>query len=317
MVQVSGTNARFLQTPVVLSEVMRVMEPNLVWLDKIPFIDTQGQPVIYGIQNNASSDAKKQTPRIMTPSASFPEVQISRMTKGTALTVAEGLSIRFDKSALTLPAGKDMISDGLSKVAYWLAEYMNSNIYAGLDAGSTDSGITVSSQWSVDATATPDADLKAFANSMIREGYPYRMTDIFLENVNFNELEAFLMASPRIIDYNSVMGRANQDEIRLPGGGIAHRMLSSVTHGDLLGIDAVNKSAAACYYNNDSMFSTPMSISYETVVEGKPTMKTVPNFGLSTHQYFEDDTHDTVVQLWIDSVTKVKDAYGIISENGI
>lgn len=317
MVQVSGTNARFLAPPVVLSEVMRVMAPNLIWLDKIPFIDTGGLPVVYGKRANASSDPKKQTPRIITPAGGFPEVQISRMTKETALTVAEGLTIKFDESALTLPSGKDMISDSLNKVAYWVAEYMNTSIYTALLAGATDSGTTVSGQWSVEATATPDQDLKAIGNSMIREGYPYRTTDFFLESVNFNELESFLMASQRIVDYNAVMSRPNLDEIRLPGGGIAHRMLSSVTHGDVLAMDSINKSAAAVYYNNNSMFGTPMSISYETVVDGKPTMKTVPNFGLNTHQFFNDKEHVQEVQVWIETVTKVKDAYGLIKENGI
>jgi len=73
-------------------------------MDLIPFVDSGGQPVVYGVESNASSDAKKQTPRMVTPSAKFAEVQITRMTKDTAITKTEGLSIRFDSSALKLPA---------------------------------------------------------------------------------------------------------------------------------------------------------------------------------------------------------------------
>lgn len=316
MTQISGTNARFLQTPVVLSEIMRVMEPNLVALDMIPAVDTGGQPVVYGVKNSKSADAKKQQPRMTTPSARFAEVQITRMSKATAITSAEGLSIRLDKSALTLPAGRDMIADGLATVGYWMAEYLNTSVYQALDGGSTDDGIAFAAQWSA-ANATPVRDLENFADTMIREGYPYRMTDIFLENVNFNELKGFLSASERIVDYNAVMSRPNADTINLPAGYTVHRMLSGVTHGDLLGVDARNKTVAAMYYHNDPAFGTPATVQYETVVNGAPVTKTVPNFGLNVHTYFEDDTHDTVVQVWSDTTTRVKDAFGLISGNGI
>lgn len=316
--QMSGTNARFLQTPVVLSEIMRVMEPNLVALDMIPAVDTGGQPVVYGVKGSKSADAKKQQPRMTTPSAKFAEVQISRMTKATAITSAEGLSIRFDKSALTLPAGKDMIADGLATVGYWMAEYLNTAIYQALDAGSTDDGIAPTAQWD-QPNATPILDLLNFKNAMIREGYPYRMTDIFVDGTNFSELEAFLIGSELPAYQNAVLNMPLTDQIVIPieGKPVVHRMLSGVTHGDMLGIDARNKTIAALYYHNDATFGTPATITYETVTNGSPVTKTVQNFGLNVHTYFEDDTHDTVVQVWSDTTTRVKDAFGIISGDSI
>jgi hypothetical protein len=53
------------------------------------------------------------------------------------------------------------------------------------------------------------------------------------------------------------------------------------------------------------------------VTNGSPTTKTVTNFGLNVHTYFEDDTHDTVVQVWSDTTTRVKDSFGIISGDSI
>lgn len=318
MVNQSGTNARFLNTPVILSEVMRVMEPTLAFLDLIPFVDTGGQPVVIGIKNSKALDGKKQTPRTITPMSKFPEVQISRMTKDTAITTAQGLSIKFDSSALKLPAGKDMIMDGLESVAYWLAEELNSRIYSTLDAGSTDSGITVGGAWS-EGTSTPMKDLLGFKNSMKREGYPYRMTDMFVDQTNLNELEGFLSGSEYPAFRDAVMTSTLQDSIVLPmeGRPTIHGLASGITHGDILGMDRVHKTAASVYYHNDPDFNTPAAISYETVVDGKSVMKTVPNFGLNSHQYFDDEEHVTVVQVWTDNVVKVKDAYGLISENGI
>lgn len=316
MTQISGTNARFLQTPVILSEVMRVMEPELQFIDVIPFVDSGGQPIVYGKKASKSSDGKKQTPRMTTPSAKFAEVQITRMTKATALTRTEGLAIRIDSDARRLPAGKDMIMDGYETVGTWLAEYLNSTIYSTLDAGSTDAGMTPTAPWS-GATATPMLDMENFAEGMVREGYPYRMTDAYVHNNNFKEMRAYLIGA-EIPEYrDAVLGRRSTDGIELPIGVTLHRTLNTVADGDIMGLDRNHKGAAAVYYHNDPEYSTPAQITYETVVNGQVVTKTVPNFGLSTYQFFEDDTHDVVIQLWVDNVAVVKDAYGIITDDGL
>ena len=123
MTQQSGTNERFLNPPVILSEIMRTMEPDLVFLPMIPKVDSQGQPVQYGVKTSKSADAKKQAPRIQTASSKFPEVQLSRITKSSALLNKEGFSIRIDEDALKLPAGADMIITYYAKEAVrWLAQ---------------------------------------------------------------------------------------------------------------------------------------------------------------------------------------------------
>ena len=100
MVQISGTNERFLQKEAVLSEIMRIMDPELVFLGVIPYVDSGGENPTYGIKASKSSDAKKQTPRLKTPSSRFPEVEITRITKRSAVLSEEGLSIRLDKDAI-------------------------------------------------------------------------------------------------------------------------------------------------------------------------------------------------------------------------
>lgn len=318
MTQISGTNARFLQTPVILSEIMRIMEPDLKFIDKIPSVDTGGQPVVYGIKNSRSADSQKQKPRMQTPSSKFAEVQISRLTKDTAITKTEGLSLRFDKSALDLPAGRDMIMDGYSTVGYWLAEYMNTEIYSAIRAGGTDAGVTPAATWSTTATATPMIDMLAFKNAFKREGYAYRLTDAFVHTNNLNEMEGFLISSELQPYRDAVINAPYQDQIVLPmeGKPVLHGCFSGITDGDILGLDR-NHPAASLFYYNDPKFSTPPDISYETVVNGQPTVKSVPNFGLSSHQYYDDETHESVVQIWMDFVVKVKDAYGIIYDNGL
>ncbi len=317
MVQISGVNERFLNQDVVLSEILRIMEPDLKFLNLIPFVDTGGQPVAYAKKNSRSADAKKQTPRLTTPSSKFAEVQISRMTKTTAITKAQGLAIRLDKDAIKLPAGRDMIMDGLQTVGFWLAEYLNSEIYTTLRTGGTDAGIAPTAQWSA-AGATPIRDCIVFKNAMKREGYPYRMTDMFVNSAtNYGEAELFLSASEIPQYRDAVLNAPVADTLILPieGKPSLHGMQSGVTDGDIFGLDR-NHPAGAMFYNNDPQFSTA-EISYETVVAGQIVPKTVPNFGLNTHQFFENDTHDTVIQIWFDEVVVVKDAYGYLYDDGL
>ena len=318
MVQMSDTNARFLKTNVVLSEVMKAMEPNLIAIDLIPKVNSGGQPIIYGVKGKKAADVKKRMPKLTTPSSMFAEVQISRMSKRTALTSAEGLAIRFDKSALTLPAGKDMIADGLSSIGYWMAEYFNNIIYATLDAGSTDDGIVFPAQWSA-ANATPVKDLLDFKNSMIVESRPYRMTDMFIDGTNFAELEGFLLSSEHAAFQNAVLNAPYTDKIVIPieGRPVVHRMMSGMTHGDIMGYDARHPGIASMYYHNDPRFGTPGQIKYQAVVAGQEVTKTVRNFGLNTYSYFENDTHDTVLQVWADTAVIVKDSLGIRTGDGL
>jgi hypothetical protein len=318
MVQISGTNERFLNTPVILSEIMRILDPDLVFDGIIPYVDSGGDPVTYMLKTGKSADPKKQTPRLMTPSSKFPEVEITRMSKKSAILSEEGLAIRLDKDAIQKKAGVDMIMDSFQTVGYWLAEYMNTKIYAALRAGGTDAGMAPTSQWSVEATATPMKDMRVFKNKIKREGYPYRVTDIYVDSDNFNEMESFLAASDIPAFRDAAMAGGDGDSIVLPMAGkpTLHGMFSGMTHGDVLGLDNRHP-GSSLYYYNDPQFSSA-SISYQTTgLDGVEKTKTVKNFGLSTHRYFEDDTHDTVIQIWFDSVIVVKDAYSIIYDNGL
>jgi len=93
-------------------------------------------------------------------------------------------------------------------------------------------------------------------------------------------------------------------------------MLSGISEGYVLGLDR-NNPAATVFYQNDSSYSTP-KVRYETKTpDGTKTFKTVDNFGLNTYQYKEDDTHDVVVQFWLDNVAVVMEAYAALYDSGI
>lgn len=323
MTQMSGANERFLNTDVILSEVMRTMEPDMVFMPLIPKVDSQGQPIKYGVKTSKSADTKKQIPRIQTASAKFPEVHLSRMTQEAALLNKEGFSIRLDEDSLNLPAGADMIMDGLQTLGQWIAESVNTNMYSTLDSGGTDSGATLT-DWGTIAEATPLTDLRAFKNAMKREGKPYRMTDIFVEMTNFNELEEYLANSEypayRDAAINGVAtGASSTMTVPMEGKPLIHGLHSGITHGDIMGLDGIHKNASTLFFWNNPKYTRP-TISYQVANPSSPNgveTKTVDNFGLSAHQFFDDEKHEHVIQVWVDYVVVVKDAYGIITENGI
>jgi hypothetical protein len=316
MTQISGTNDRFLSKDVVLSEIMRIMEPELVFLGVIPYVDSGGENPTYGVKGSKSADAKKQTPRLKTPSSRFPEVEITRITKKSAVLSEEGLSIRLDKDAIQKKAGIDMIMDSFQTVGYWMAQARNTTFYTTMRAGGTDAGMTPTAQWS-EATATPIEDMRGFKNGFKREGYPYRLTDAYVEMTNFNEMEGYLLQSDIAQYRDAAMTGSGSSQFVIPieGKPTLRGLFSSVTHGDILGLDR-NHPGASVFYYNDPQFSVPQ-ITFETVEGSSVVSKTVQNFGLSTHRYFEDDTHDTVIQIWYDNVIVVKDAYSIIYDNGL
>jgi len=92
--------------------------------------------------------------------------------------------------------------------------------------------------------------------------------------------------------------------------------MSGMTDSYILGLDR-NNVAAELHYYNDPAFSVP-TFSYETMgATGGSVMKTVPNAGFNFYQYEEDDTHDTILQFWVENKTVVKKSYAISYGTGI
>lgn len=321
MVQVSGTNDRYLKKTVALPVIFKIMEPNLIWTDRVPAVGSSTRAVQYKYDTySKSSDPKKETAPIHAESAKFPELDKTRMSSGAALTIGRGFSMRVDRDAVTQVDGANEITEAYETAGFWLAEYINTNILSALTGGATTPTWTPTAEWSgATATATPVDDLIKLGAEMDREGYPFRMTDIFVDKTNWYELKSYL-TSIDIGDFKQKtmygVPEITQDRIHVPVvGADVHKVMSGLTHGYVLAIDA-NNPAATTHYYNDPKYSTA-TVSYETMVDGKPVRKTVNNIGIHFNQYEENDTHDTILQFWVDNVTVVKKPYGLLYDNGI
>jgi len=317
---VSGTVDRYLQKGVALPLIYEIMEPNLIWADMLKQVPEESNSFMYQYDSTGkSSDTKKQTPAMHAGGAKFPRLDKSRRTTASGLTQQNGFEIAIPRSVIRATnRGVLEIQDAYNSAGFWMAEWCNTNIYSAIDTGSTDSGVTLSPAWS-DASATPVDDLIQFAASMDREGYPFRMTDVYINKTGWYELKSYLTS----VDIGDLKQKAmygvpeiSTDRMFIPVAGVTvHKVMSGITDGDIIGLDMNNKGAEIHYYN-DSAFSTA-KVSYKTMVDSKETNVTVPNLGIHFYQYMEDDTKDTIMQFWVENKTVVTKPYGIISDSGI
>lgn len=316
MPNLSSPNEQFLVKEYVLGEVFRIMEPQLYFMDFLPQIQSSARSVWYKYEDtSASSDSKKATPRLLTASAAYPKVSISQMQITAGTLNQQGFSIEIDRDAITQVEGIDEITRALERVSYWLAQSVNTKIAADMISQGTAlaGNFTPTAVWSA-ATATPVTDLVNFRAQMRREGYPYRLTDVFVENTNLVELQQYLVSiDAGETKQRAIYGMPSDDAIEVPAASCTvHGLLSSISEGTILGIDK-NHAAGTLYYFIDPEFSQK-TVTYQN---SDGAIKKVPNFGLSYNQFMDPRTHNTVIQLWMDYGLMWKEPYATINDTGI
>ena len=323
----SGTNARYLQPGLAIKLAYEQMQNNLYWLDILPTIETKTGSFIYNYRSfNYSGDARKETAPLKSPSARFARVEMSRPLTASDLTESTGFEIALDRKSVQNPdSGASTVVRAIQTLGYWICEQRNiknlEQMIAGANTSFTD--FAPSDPWSDTSAATPVQDLVDFSSDMIKEGYPQRFTDAFVNKENWNELNKYLLN----VDIGDVKQRAMfgepamswDDAIRIPaaGGVMVHNAFSNITEGYILGIDArPGLVGAETHYYIDPDFSTQKT-SYTTVVDGRTVTKQANNPGIHFHQYMEDDTHDIIIQMWQDAKTVVTQDEGISYGSGI
>lgn len=312
---VTGTNEKWLQAGVALTVMYEKAEPNLNWLDYVTLQPEETGSFMYRYNDTSKSgDSKKEKPSQLQIGGLFPEIDMSRGSVTSAALEEKGFAIRMPRTLLRGSGGASELMKAYETAGFWMSEVVNTAIITAVKAGATTSftKFSPSNTWD-SASATPVSDLRAFARDMKTEGYPYSMTDIFAYENNWYELIDYISE----IDVNefkqrSVFGipQVDNDTVGIPMAGAVHSLMSGMSEGQLLGIDARNPVAELHYYN-DPKFSVP-SFTYDTFVNGTPTTKTVPNCGFNFSTYEEDDTHDVVVQFWVENKTIVTNALGVL-----
>lgn len=317
---VSGTNDAYLRSNVAIGLAYKKMEPLLFWLDFVSAKPEESNAFMYQYDSTGkSSDTKKKSPAPYEQGQKFPEVDRSRRATASDLLESNGFAYRIPREVVRSNKFESEIKECYDTLGFWLAEYLNTSIASAITAGATTPTWTPTAVWSSTATATPVEDLRKLKYQMRREGYPFRLTDAVINVTNFQELEGYLTS----IDINSTkqekifgMPGDRGDSIYIPIAGCNVTGLDSgITEGYILGLDR-NNPAAEMHYYVDSEFGQP-TISYPTIQDGKVQSKSVPNMGIHFSQYTEPDSHDTIIQMWVEQRTVVTKPYGLLYDSGI
>ena len=315
---VSGTNDRYLQKGVALPLIYEVMEPNLLWAGMTRQIQDDNNAFMYQYDSSGKSgDSKKKSPPKFVVGAELPELDRSRKSTASSLLETNGFAMRIPRNVIRSKAGKSEIMEDYEYAGYWMAEWINTNILAALRSGAT-AGTGATANWSA-TTATPINDMITWDADMDREGYPFRVTDGFTNKAQWYELVKYLTE----IDISDEKQKKlygvpeiSKDRIHVPVVDVdVHKVMSGTTDGEMLLLDR-NNPAAETHYYVDPEFSQAR-ITYNTVVDSTPTSVTVPNVGIHFYQYEEDNSHDTILQFWVENKTVVTKAYGLLKATGL
>ncbi len=319
---VSGTNDRYLQKGVAIRRIYEKLEPNLIWGNWItdPIQEDRASfPYLYD-STGISADPKKQTAPRHIGGADLPRIDFSMPSTSTALTEAKGFEIAIPRSIVRDGiTGKAAIDTYYKKASYVLLEQINTAILTAIRAGAGAATGTPTAEWS-EATATPVTDMMDFAMEMDIEGYPYRLTDGFVNKAGFYELKEYLnfYDGTQFVDGRPTGKMINQDTIYVAAADCTvHKVMSGCTDGEFIGICGFDFGAEMHTYSDPEFALTEAKISYPTIVDGKAVTKTAPNLGIHFYQYMEDKTKDSILQFWFENKTVVTQSLALQKNSGI
>lgn len=318
---VTAPNEEFLTKRFLIPKMYEIMNPLLAWTDIFPQVRATAPVVAYKQEiTSDSGDTKKERPKLMTTSGQWTYVEISQFTMKAANLNKRGFAIKIDQDALDYVEGVDEIQRALRKTGYWIAEDYNTRISTEIANSGTDlaGDWTPAAEWS-DANAAPISDLEDLEDAFIREGYPYRLTDVFVHKDNFKELKKYLTS----LDINQYKqeklygtpNNGNRDTLEIPVvGTTVHRLLSGISEGSIIAIDR-NNPGITIFYNQSPRYSA-MSGTYETMQNGQKISKSL-SYGFNMNKYFDNETHQTIIQMWYDNVPVTIEPYAIAIDTGI
>lgn len=303
-------NDKYLQKDFVEARIVTMIEPELQWMEFMPKVQVDSKAIWATKEpTTAATDTKRRKPRLRTAGSRFVKIGISNLEEISTTMASFGLEIRIDEDAIRFPEGLDMINRAYTRAAYWLAQEVNEVIGTALVAGvyqltTGDKFYDKSTPaWSDTTNRKPIGDLQLLLADMERDGYPYELSDVYLHKDNYDEMLAYLMSlSVDQGERQAIWGtpQFKAASIDLPVLGItAHRMRFAVAEGKVLGLDK-RFSPATYYYSKNPKYP----------------QATENNIGFHLYKYEDDDTHDTVFQMWLEYGTLVKEPYAGAYYNG-
>ena len=318
--------ADYLQPGVAIRKVYEVLEPNLKFADFIdgPISEDKASFLYMYDNEGTSADSKKQTAPLHIVGADLPRIDFGVPSAGYGITKAKGFEVAIPRSVIREGiAGEAAIARTYRKAGYILAQQMDTAVLTAMTGGAGaattvfDADVTV---WS-DAAAKPVTDLMNLAQDfdIKDDGYNYNLTRTFVNKAAFYELKEYLnfLDGRQFDDQRPIGEMINRDTIYVKQADVTVHRTTGLTDSYLLGIDEVNKGAEMHVFTDPEFSISGNSIRYSTIVDGKKTTKTAPNFGLHFYTYMEDNTKNQILQFWFEAKTVVTQSKALVYANGI
>lgn len=305
MAIVVSPNDEFLEKTFVERTIFELVEHQLPFLDFLPKVQTDSKAVSYKYEStSASTDSKKRKLRDLTPGAKYAKVTITNLSVGSSILTDEGVEIRIDSDARRFTEGLDEINRAYTRASRYLAESINSKIYTAIisNVTTTTTAFDPPVEWS-DPAAKPVEDLINIAEDLDQDDYLYQMTDIYVHKKEFYDLVRYLT----FVDVGSekqkdILGKpSTKNAITIPvlDNAEVHNLRSCITTQDILIFDR-NNPAGTYFYSVDPEYATD----------------TVNDLGFHVNRYHDEETHELVFQLWVESSVAVKEPKGAIFNDG-
>jgi hypothetical protein len=159
--------------------------------------------------------------------------------------------------------------------------------------------------WS-SADCNPIQDMLLMQDDMEDISAGYTPTDYYVEKKSFNELRNALIRLDADLDVRKgVFGLpdAKADSIFIPAvGATVHKVRYGLSHGDIVAIDG-SQSPGTYYFGRNARYNPPESVVDD---EGEDITN---NYGLHSYKYFNNQTHEDIIQLWLENTILIKDPF--------
>lgn len=318
--------ADYLQPGVAIRRVYDVLEPNLKFADFIdgPIPEEKSSFVYMYDDEGTSADAKKQTAPLHIVGADLPRIDFGVPSSGNGITRAKGFEVAIPRNIIREGiAGEAAITRTYRKAGYILAQQIDNAILTAMTGGASASTTVFDADVSVwsGETATPVIDLMNLAQDfdIKDDGYNYNLTRVFGNKAAFYELKEYLnfLDGTQYNDQRPVGEMINRDTIYVKQADLIFHRTTALSDGYILGLDEVNKGAEMHTFSDPEFAISGNRIKYPTIVDGKKTTKSAPNFGLHFYTYMEDTTKAQILQFWFEAKTVVTQSKALVYASGI
>ena len=317
----------FLKAEFAAKDLDELIAPLLIWDEFLPTQTVNARAFTYFVESlsstrkHAGTDPRKEYAPPRASGAEFAYVTVSPLEQKVGALKSRGVAYRLDEDATTFTTGIDPVARTRNRVAYWLAEQINTEMVTALtntfsvtntDDTAMEDIIEHSTDFGVETTTgslagvidsgfhwdEPDGDpvtdlidLKTVFDD--QDGYAYTATDVWMRYRDLNLLNKYIMD-------------IDADWQTDPNGGFTTNAIAGLTmHG-------VQNTAGFVTTVGDGYImmldrNNPVGTTYQAFYPDYPQLDY-----FNYHSFTDDYTHDMHYQFWYTRQTVIVEPLSLL-----